>query len=65
MGYHGVFIFSLILNIFVFIFGLIGLRNVNDKFEQKLKVADILKKNATDTLRLAKCKICKKDYYSE
>jgi len=44
MGYHGVFIFSLILNIFVFIFGLIGLRNVNDKFEQKLKVADILKK---------------------
>lgn len=44
MGFHGVFVFSLIFNAFVFIFALIGFRNVNHRFEQKLKVLDILKK---------------------
>ncbi|MDO9230998.1 MAG: MFS transporter [bacterium] len=44
INFHGVFIFALIFNIFVFIFALIGFRKVNKRFEQKLKVLDILKK---------------------
>jgi MFS family permease len=44
MGFSGVFIFSLIFNIFVFIFALIGFRNANEKFEQKLEAMDVLKK---------------------
>ena len=44
INFHGVFIFSLIFNIFVFIFALIGFRNVNKKFEQKLRISDILRK---------------------
>jgi len=44
INFHGVFIFALIFNIFVFIFALLGFRKVNKKFEQKLKVLDILKK---------------------
>ncbi|MFZ2975211.1 MAG: MFS transporter [Candidatus Moraniibacteriota bacterium] len=44
INFSGVFVLALIFNIFVFIFALIGFRNVNEKFEQKLKVSDILKK---------------------
>ncbi len=44
INFHGVFIFALIFNIFVFIFALLGFRKVNKRFEQKLKVLDILKK---------------------
>ncbi|HAI74358.1 MAG TPA: hypothetical protein DCS28_02445 [Candidatus Moranbacteria bacterium] len=44
IGFNGIFVFSLIFNAFVFIFALIGFRKVNHKFEQKLKVIDILKK---------------------
>lgn len=44
MDFHGIFIFALIFNCFVFIFGLLGFRNVNHKFEQKLKITDVLKK---------------------
>ena len=44
MNFHGIFVFSLIFNCFVFIFALIGFRNINHRFEQKLKVADILRK---------------------
>jgi len=44
MGFHGVFIFSLIFNAFVLIFALIGFRKVNHRFEQRLSVVDILKK---------------------
>ena len=54
LGYHGIFIFALIFNCFVFIFGLIGFRNINHKFEQRLKVLDMLRKVATkkDILRI-------------
>jgi MFS family permease len=44
INFHGVFIFALIFNIFVFIFALLGFRKVNKRFEQKLRVLDILKK---------------------
>jgi MFS family permease len=44
MDFQGIFVFSLIFNAFVFIFALISFRNVNHKFEQKMKVAEILKK---------------------
>jgi len=44
MNFHGIFVFSLIFNAFVFIFALISFRNVNHRFEQKLKVSDVLKK---------------------
>lgn len=44
MGFHGIFVFSLIFNAFVLIFSLIGFRHVNHRFEQKLKVIDVLKK---------------------
>lgn len=44
IGFNGIFVFSLIFNAFVLIFALIGFRNINHKFEQKLKVLDILKK---------------------
>lgn len=44
MGFHGIFVFSLIFNAFVLIFALIGFSKVNHRFEQKLKVLDILKK---------------------
>ncbi|MDZ4384874.1 MAG: MFS transporter, partial [Candidatus Moranbacteria bacterium] len=44
MDFQGIFIFALIFNCFVFIFALIGFRNINHKFEQKLKVMDILRK---------------------
>jgi len=44
IDFQGIFVFSLIFNSFVFIFALIGFRNVNHRFEQKLKVADVIKK---------------------
>lgn len=44
MDFHGIFVFSLIFNAFVLIFSLIGFRSVNHRFEQRLKVLDILKK---------------------
>lgn len=44
IDFHGIFVFALIFNAFVFIFGLIGFRNVNHRFEQKLKVLDVIKK---------------------
>jgi MFS family permease len=44
IGFQAIFIFALIFNSFVMIFALIGFRNVNHRFEQKLKVIDILRK---------------------
>jgi len=44
MDFHGIFVFSLIFNAFMLIFSLIGFRSVNHRFEQRLKVLDILKK---------------------
>jgi MFS family permease len=47
MGFHGIFIFSLIFNAFVLIFSLLSFRNVNHRFEQELKVLDVFKKIIT------------------
>lgn len=44
MDFQGIFVFALIFNCFVFVFALIGFRNINHKFAQKLKVFDIIKK---------------------
>ncbi len=44
MDFYGVFVMALVFNCFVFIFSLIGFRHVNHKFEQKLKIADVLRK---------------------
>lgn len=44
MDFQGIFLFSLIINSLILIVFLIGFRNVNDKFHQKLRVSDILKK---------------------
>ncbi|NCO98465.1 MFS transporter, partial [bacterium] len=44
MDFYGIFVFSLIFNCFVFVFALICFRNINHKFEQKLKVFDVIKK---------------------
>lgn len=44
IGFGGIFVFALIFNCFVFVFGLLGFRSVNHKFEQKLKVLDVIKK---------------------
>jgi len=44
IGFQGIFVFALIFNCFVFIFGLIGFRNVNHRFEQKLKVFEVIRK---------------------
>jgi MFS family permease len=54
MGFHGIFIFSLVFNAFVLIFGLMSFRKVNHRFEQKLKVVDILKKviNRKNVMRI-------------
>jgi MFS family permease len=54
MNFQGIFVFALIFNCFVFIFGLIGFRNINHRFEQKLKVLDILRKVRTkvDIMRI-------------
>lgn len=43
-GFSGIFLFSLIADILILIFSLVGLRNVNHKFEQKLAVRDVIKK---------------------
>jgi len=42
--FKGIFIFLLVFNSLVLIFSLIGLRNVNHKFENKLKVVELIKK---------------------
>jgi MFS family permease len=54
IGFGGVFIFALVFNSMVFIFGLIGFRNINHRFEQKLKVLEVIKKVAAkkDILRI-------------
>lgn len=44
IGFQGIFVFSLVFNAFVFIFALLSFRNVNHRFEQKLKVIDVFKK---------------------
>lgn len=44
IGFQGIFVFSLVFNAFVFIFALLSFRNVNHRFEQKLKVMDVFKK---------------------
>ncbi|MDQ1283701.1 MAG: hypothetical protein QG620_49 [Patescibacteria group bacterium] len=44
IGFSGIFAFSLIINALIFVFALIGFRESNHRFEQKLKVADIAKK---------------------
>lgn len=44
IGFGGIFIFALIFNSFVFIFGLMGFRNINHRFEQKLKVSEVIRK---------------------
>lgn len=46
IGFQGVFVFALIFNAFVLIFSLIGFRKVNHRFEQRLKVSDLIKKVA-------------------
>lgn len=42
--FRGIFIFLLVFNSLVLTFSLVGLRNVNHKFENKLKVVELLKK---------------------
>lgn len=42
--FRGIFIFLLVFNSFVLVFSLLGLRNVNHKFEIKLRVRDLLVK---------------------
>lgn len=44
IGFHGIFVFALIFNSFVFIASLVGFRSINHKFEQKLKIYDVVKK---------------------
>ncbi|MFA4817477.1 MAG: MFS transporter [Parcubacteria group bacterium] len=44
IGFQGIFVFSLVFNAFVFIFALLSFRNVNHRFEQKLKIIDVFKK---------------------
>jgi MFS family permease len=46
MDFQGVFVMTLIFNCFVLIFSLIGFRNVNHRFQEKLRVMDVLKKVA-------------------
>ena len=43
-GFDGLFMTSMIIYMGIFIIGLLGLRGVNHKFEQKLTVADLMKK---------------------
>ena len=43
-NFQGIFIFAFIFNAFVLIFSLIGFRNVNHRFDQDLKVLDVIKK---------------------
>jgi MFS family permease len=42
--FQGIFVFLLIFNSLVLLFSLIGIRNVNHKFEAKLRVRDVIKK---------------------
>jgi MFS family permease len=42
--FRGIFIFLLVFNSFVLVFSLLGLRNVNHKFNIKLKTIDLIKK---------------------
>ena len=43
-GFDGLFMTSMIIYMVIFIIGLLGLRGVNHKFEQKLTVSDLMKK---------------------
>ena len=54
IGFQGIFVFALIFNCLIFIFGLIGFRNINHKFERKLKIMGVLRRVATkkDILRI-------------
>lgn len=53
-SFSGIFIFSLIADALVLIFSLIGLRNVNHEFKQKLEIIDVIKKvsRRKDLLRI-------------
>ena len=44
IGYEGIFVFLILFNSFIFVSSLIGLRNVNHRFDKKLKVMDVIKK---------------------
>jgi MFS family permease len=44
MGFYGVFMLTLILNCFILVFSLIAFRSVNHRFNQRLKVLDVVKK---------------------
>lgn len=43
-GFEGIFLFTLILSCVIFVFSLIGFRNVNHRFERKMKIFQILRK---------------------
>lgn len=44
IGFSGIFLFSLIIDAFVLVFSLIGFRNVNHIFKQRLGAIEIIKK---------------------
>lgn len=45
-GYNGIFFILLLMNSLLFIVALLGLRNVNHRFEKRLSIADLIKKVA-------------------
>jgi len=53
-GFNGVFLSALVLNCFVFVFALMGFRGINHKFEQRLKVSQMISKvfKKKDILRI-------------
>jgi MFS family permease len=42
--FRGIFFVLLVINSFIFIISLVGLRNVNHKFESKIKIIDLVRK---------------------
>lgn len=44
IGFSGIFLFSLVVDAFVLVFSLIGFRNVNHVFKQKLGVIEVIRK---------------------
>ena len=44
MGFHGIFVIILLINMFILTISMIGLRNINHEFKQRLKVVDVLAK---------------------
>jgi MFS family permease len=53
-NFEGVFFFIMIFNIVIFLAALVGLRNVNHRFDQKLRTLDVIKKvfRMKDVLRI-------------